>query len=577
MPINISDLTQNETVAAVYSPKFFSQKLTGAGRNQGLLTQRINPGSVKTVMSLTPSHVYIAKRQTKNGDTTVYHIPFNVLTADLWEFMTNYTPDDKTMVARANIGNHANPNKSQTNFFLDVRTHSVIMEERPNDNGIGQSRKISPCYQVFLYAETDPSNKNYKLTQHSISTAMDDLIYGTSRTTNTENRYAYTFTTDLRQTLEQIRVSLDNRGYADYVMLTDYLDSFSIYHGICRESEIWQTSCDKIIEQLCKNIAHTNDSDKLNKTADMLAKLEQYPIPLDLYRQIYHIISTNFIPKTANTLCKQNLNLLLNDTLYALNSQINNLSTIPNPSTPLNSKLPLSRAQHGAVTTTAPLTLIQAGAGSGKSSVILERINWMIQAGVKPEDITVISFTNAAADNITEKQPFVHSMTSCAMINTIYMENFPEHKLNTMESLASTLQALYRNPTQNPKDYVALQFAKHLDNMVNHRSDRSGSNPQTKLNNFIEAHLQEVLDILTEIHQTTLELQIIICYQMINQLTEPASTLTKYLIIDEVQDNSVFEFIYFLRYAAKHASSLFMVGEPLQLPTLNPTNCGNHV
>ena len=51
-------------------------------------------------------------------------------------------------------------------------------------------------------------------------------------------------------------------------------------------------------------------------------------------------------------------------------------------------------------------------AGTGKSTVILERIKYLEACGVPADDITVLSFTNAAADNIKEKNPAIGSMTT---------------------------------------------------------------------------------------------------------------------------------------------------------------------
>ena len=66
------------------------------------------------------------------------------------------------------------------------------------------------------------------------------------------------------------------------------------------------------------------------------------------------------------------------------------------------------------------------------------------------------------------------------------------------------------------------------------------------------------------IGQTSLELEIIICYQKIDTLAEPPEVKSKYLIIDEVQDNSIFEFIYTLKYVDKNKESLFIVGDASQ-------------
>ena len=82
----------------------------------------------------------------------------------------------------------------------------------------------------------------------------------------------------------------------------------------------------------------------------------------------------------------------------------------------------------------------------------------------------------------------------------------------------------------------------------------------TKLNTFIEHYQRECLDIFNTIQQTSLELQIIICYQLINQLKEPFAP-PQHLIVDEVQDTSIFEFVYILRYVAKHKANLYIVGK----------------
>ena len=81
------------------------------------------------------------------------------------------------------------------------------------------------------------------------------------------------------------------------------------------------------------------------------------------------------------------------------------------------------------------------------------------------------------------------------------------------------------------------------------------------MNNFIEENYDDVIAILDTIHQTSLELEIIICYQKIDTLIEPSSVTSKFLIMDEVQDNSIFEFVYTLKYIDKHKESLFIVGD----------------
>jgi len=203
------------------------------------------------------------------------------------------------------------------------------------------------------------------------------------------------------------------------------------------------------------------------------------------------------------------------------------------------------------VQSTEPLILTQAGAGAGKSTVILERIQQLCLCGVNPADITVLSFTNAAADNIIRKNRNVRSMTIARMIHDLYMSYFPTHELSSVETIANSL-GIYMSG-----DAFALQFAERLRRL----EGRNSEGAHTSLNNFIEAHLEQTIDALNLIKQTSLELEIILAYQMIDRMPLPAGLNIRHLIIDEVQDNSVFEFIYLLRLVNKLGCSLFIVGK----------------
>ena len=63
----------------------------------------------------------------------------------------------------------------------------------------------------------------------------------------------------------------------------------------------------------------------------------------------------------------------------------------------------LDRYQKDAVEYIGKPLLINAGPGAGKTRVIIERVNYLIEKGADPSSILVITFTNKAADELKER------------------------------------------------------------------------------------------------------------------------------------------------------------------------------
>jgi superfamily I DNA/RNA helicase len=63
----------------------------------------------------------------------------------------------------------------------------------------------------------------------------------------------------------------------------------------------------------------------------------------------------------------------------------------------------LSKEQEVVVKTTEPKVVVVSAAASGKTTVLVERVRYLLSTGIDPTDIVLITFTNAAAEELSER------------------------------------------------------------------------------------------------------------------------------------------------------------------------------
>ena len=565
MPIFLDDLASTVATTPIYTPKFFSSELTGRGtKTQGVLNMEINPiatQKVGTQQPLSNVDTIMCKRKYYINGKNIQDVPFYFIKNTYMgpnNFITKLTvPSVKDMQQVATT--KQNPDLK---WYLTIEPYSLTIQKEDNGSSSSSQRSQQVYYYVRICQVNQDPQKPEEWNIVDIYSDMYDIA-------KKENVVWQHLTREPYKVVEEALKNLSGYSaynYEDIVIdiqaAMSYLDNYSTYEAICRRSELWQTEADKIINNTISHLWYEYNitSSKGSQTTiceiicEILRYLETYSIPLSLYKNIYQNLETTVQDTDMlKMFCNQNMNLLLHRTLFALENNKDQLEKLPIPQTEPTLNPKLSIEQKKAVSTKEPLALVQAGAGTGKSTVILNRIKYMVDCGVDPNDITVLSFTNAAADHIKDLNPNVHSMTIASMIHSIYTLNFKEHTLSTPDTIVNSIDIFCQNWPYGD------DFKKVLKDMV-----RKKPNAFTQLNNFVENNKQEVLDILDKINQTSLELEIILCYQNLDNLIEPDEIKSKHLIVDEVQDNSIFEFIYTLIYVNKHKESLFWVGDASQ-------------
>lgn len=577
MPILLNDIREAVSSDAPtpkqQTPKYFYSGLTGNGRNQqGLLNASLHPGRYPAGMDRfqAPSTNIFFRDKSSSGTVTNHFIPINPVTQTSYGWSSEHykvpVPDKDSEFA-VKLSDDRFDDIFQ--IWADCHVQGLVLHEDVGQNSTTRQAHIS--YRTTIYfvptGQTEAvviniteggTSQTDKFDKQGIAWAVptwsyapvddiDDIPWANLNisavfATNTQQQSAATINrAAMKEKLEQF--------YAD----------FNVYANIVDAATTWNT--DRIAEgmdRLIKALTTVPDDDyvtSVQKIGRQLSYLETYPVPLSAYRAIYNSIATYCSEEATRYLVKQNINLLMNSALADLQEKRDQLHQAPASMATHPVPQWYSNQQKAALTTTEPLAMIQAGAGSGKSTIVLGRIQQLKECGVQPETITVLSFTNAAADNITKKNPSVKSMTIARMIHEIYHEYFPTHELSSLETISNSLM-IYM-----PDDKVIADFAALL-----HKITRRGAqgSAYTHLNNFVEANLETVVSALNTLRQTTLELEIILAYHMIDRMPLPTKLNIHHLIIDEVQDTSVFEFIYLLRLAHKLECSMFLIGDASQ-------------
>lgn len=237
------------------------------------------------------------------------------------------------------------------------------------------------------------------------------------------------------------------------------------------------------------------------------------------------------------------------------------------------SKFPLSPEQKVVVESDEEKILVVAGAGSGKSTTLTERVKYLIEEkGVAPEGVVCITFTNAAADEMKDRlkdvkgigETFIGTIHSFA--NRIYRQSGLTYELFTLEVDIRLAKEIINNWT-NLGIFQYLTLARYTEWLDQKRKvdlgelDPEDAEPARFLNPSEYAEFKEMRAKQQDLCK---ERNIITFDELLQHTKEYYATLgasIDYVLLDEAQDigNLEFDFIQGL-----NAKNLFMVGDDYQ-------------
>lgn len=234
----------------------------------------------------------------------------------------------------------------------------------------------------------------------------------------------------------------------------------------------------------------------------------------------------------------------------------------------------LDSQQQNIVTSESKHIIVAAGAGSGKTRVLTERIKYLLNKGVEPVSIVAITFTSMAADEMKERladvdgiqEAFIGTIHSFA--NKIYKNSGKPYDIASLETEAEMMRSLIRKYAKvctweeylKYRDLVqeATKGKLEMEDIV----DYFPNSVYIELKRLINGHpCEEYPETVRTMYK---KFNIITFDDLLHYATEYYKSLNstvEYLFVDELQDigTEEFEFLNGLK-----ANNCFYIGDDWQ-------------
>lgn len=197
----------------------------------------------------------------------------------------------------------------------------------------------------------------------------------------------------------------------------------------------------------------------------------------------------------------------------------------------------LNDEQRKVVESIDPFIFLLAGAGSGKTRVIVERIKRLIEMGVESNKILAITFTRKASHEMKERlnqdRVSIHTFHQLAYI-------ILKEKLKKNFSLVDEKTLIHYT------DEELLRIARYKNSMLKSKRPRAYDKYQEELK---RNDLFDFDDLLLELQKAL--------------RTEPTLLFYEYIFVDEFQDTNLLQYDLLKKMTSKK-TKVFAVGDPDQ-------------
>lgn len=227
----------------------------------------------------------------------------------------------------------------------------------------------------------------------------------------------------------------------------------------------------------------------------------------------------------------------------------------------------LDEQQMAAVTSQNKNVIVSAGAGSGKTRVLTERIQYLINSmEVEPHNIVAITFTNLAAEEMTKRLGHI-PMIGDAFVGTIH--SFANKIYKTKEEqyiiLDDDMHQTLMKEVLSLEKYSALTFERWLKYMDCVQLVDLGKIESSVLRDFLLPSERNVLtNCMVDYENIKKKRNVITFDELLGYATKHYETLgatIEHVLVDELQDIGPLEYKFI---KGLNAENYFMVGDDWQ-------------